>query len=486
VSVQPEAWVFAPNSQAQADFFRSTAPEVIISSAYGKGKSRIICEKSNWLCLAYPGARVVLARKQRAHMGATTLRTLLDEVLHPAYLQFYRPSADGGSCVHYPNGSQLLVVGLDNPGRARSGAFTAAYVDQAEELTEEEWNAIGGRLRWPIGPYRQLGGACNPDAPDHFLFRRFRPDLGSHVVRSQSDETLVDGRHVPRGTIRSQTIISGPRDNYSNLPLDYILRLTRMTGRYRQRYVEGMWVAFEGQVYDCWNPFIHVRPRPKSWDQWGGNPPPSWRRVKGVDFGYVNPFVHQWWAISPEGVWWRYREIYMTNRTVTQHSRTIKDVEQEELEGWRRGTDDEKERLAMKRIPFSTSVADHDAEDIATLLDAGLHYDPAIKDVGPGIQTVYEMLTPFYREDRPNDPQTRMIFASDSLVETDERLAAEGEPTRTEDEMGAYRRPKNRAHIDPKDPKEAPLKFRDHGCDTARYCVHTHRTLGEAMLIRLT
>ncbi len=472
-------WEFAPNSQAQFEFFTSSAPEVLISSAYGKGKSRIICEKSLWLCLQYPGARVVLARKQRAHMGSTTLRTLLDEVLHPAFLRYYAKSADGGSCVFFPNGSQLLIVGLDNPGRARSGAFTAAYVDQCEELDEEEWNAIGGRLRWPIGPYRQLGGACNPDAPDHFLFKRFRPDLGNRTLLSTRGETLPDGRTIPKGTLKSQTIISGPRDNYSNLPVDYLLRLSRMSGRYRARYVEGLWVAYEGQVYDVLDQFLHLIPRPESWKSWGGYPPPSWPRYRGIDFGYVNPFVLQWWALSPEGTFFLYREIYMTHRTVREHAVKAKQLQDVELRaiqeaGSRRGE-------SVSRLIYGMAASDHDAEDRATLEEHNIVTDAAVKEIKPGIETVYNLMQPVTGADLQR--RARLYVLDDALVETDDYLVGEGLPTCTAEEIPALRFPKQ-PKVD-RSPKEEPSDKNDHGCDAMRYILHTLHVQGSMRLVSL-
>ena len=43
---------------------------------------------------------------------------------------------------------------------------------------------------------------------------------------------------------------------------------------------------------------------------------PRSRRFITIDFGYNNPFVAQWWALSGDGVLYRYREIYVTKRLV--------------------------------------------------------------------------------------------------------------------------------------------------------------------------
>lgn len=483
---------FRPNSKAQLDFMLSKAPEVLISSAYGKGKSRVLCEKAHYLCLAYPGVKVVLARKMRAHLGATTLRTLLEEVVHPAFIGYgWRPAADGGSTLYYPNGSETLIVGLDNPGRARSGAFTAAYVDQAEELDEEEWVAIAGRLRFRVGPYRQLGGACNPDAPTHFLYRRFRPDKGTHPVLAEHATTLPDGRTLPAGRTLRECIVSGAHDNYENLPDDYLERLSLMTGRYKDRFVDGRWVSFEGMVYDTFDAQHTVKPRPGAWDQWGRYPPPTWKRYRAIDFGFVNPFVCLWLARDPmTSRFWLYREVYMTHRMVKDHITTLRRLEDEELQAINRrievmnnnkiGGRNDRERVV--RLPFSMSVSDHDAEDRAQLEAAGLRTVPAVKDVTAGIQTVYSCLTPRMW---PDGYGSRLVICEDALVEKDEVRVQASEPTCTAEELAGYRYPRDRRNMDEKNPKDVPAKKNDHGCDALRYILHTLGSLGDARVVRL-
>jgi phage terminase large subunit len=90
-------------------------------------------------------------------------------------------------------------------------------------------------------------------------------------------------------------------------------------------------VAFEGSLFDHFDERFHVIDRPAEWSLWGGYPPPTWKRVRSVDFGYTAPFVWQWWAISPEKVWHLYREIYRSQRMVADHAKVGKAEEAKEL-----------------------------------------------------------------------------------------------------------------------------------------------------------
>jgi hypothetical protein len=123
-------------------------------------------------------------------------------------------------------------------------------------------------------------------------------------------------------------------------------------------------VSAEGQVYDGFDPDIHVIDR--------FDIPKQWTRYRAIDFGYTNPFVCQWWAQDHDGRLYLYREIYMTRRTVKVHSEQI-------------------HRLSAGET-YAFTVSDHDAEDRATLAENGIYTTAAVKDISPGIQAVEERL----------------------------------------------------------------------------------------------
>lgn len=498
---------FETNSWAQERFLHSRAPELLYSGHRGSSKSRTICEKADLLCRQVHGARIVLSRKKREHMGKTTLATLLTETITPSHREWgWKPGADGGSTLYYPNGSEILCAGLDNPGRMLSGEFMANYSDQAEEIEEDEFLAIGGSLRQredrygkPI-PFHQNGGACNPEGPAHFLFKRFRPDLAEHashfIMRSEEATRLPSGISLPAGRELREVIVAGLIDNVENLPINYQAWLASLTGRYRDRFVLGLWVAFDGYVYDCFDPRVHIIDEkhanyPREWDEWNGYPPPTWKRYRGIDFGFTNPFVFQWWARSPAGTWYLYREIYYTQRHIPEHRETIRRYEAEELRAIndaikgrnaarRFGTHEEE----LKRIRFVDTWADSENAENRALLDGlGIPNNPAAKEVEPGIQTVYECLAP--RTDAQGVTRARLYILRNARREADPSLVEKGDPTCTADEFPVYERQRRKATDKDSSAAELPKKGKDHGLDTARYVLHSARVRGDQRVVRL-
>jgi hypothetical protein len=410
--------------------------------------TRALCGKALLLALRYPGTTIGLARRKLKDVKQTTLDVFLREVCPPELIVAHNKSAQTITLRSGPDGRQtstLLYFGLvaanGESYNIRSLNLGACGVDEGVELSANEWDELAGRLRDPRCGLHQLFTATNPAGKGHFLYKR------GYVTRAHG----------------MQVIETNALEN-PHLPASYQARLALFVGRYRDRYVLGRWVDFEGLVYDQFDPLTHCL----TWEEFAtrvgitardeqGRPrvPPTWTRVAGIDFGYVNPFVHQWWALSPDGEWFRYRELYHTRRIVADHAAQILRVE---------GGSGEK--LARR-------YADHDAEDRATLLHAGISSVAANKSVSAGLQTVYELLNV--------DPQTgrpRMYFIRDTLLEADPYLLAEELPTCTEQELQTYAYPRG---ADGRPVKEQPVKTNDHGCDATRMAAHSHLRGGSSL-----
>ena len=70
---------------------------------------------------------------------------------------------------------------------------------------------------------------------------------------------------------------------------------------FREQYL-GEWVFYAGAVYPNFNPDTHVI---EPFDI-----PPSWPRIRAIDFGHRDPFVCLWAAVGPQQELYFYREYY--------------------------------------------------------------------------------------------------------------------------------------------------------------------------------
>jgi len=244
----------------QHDFLFSTATEKMLSGAFGSGKSRILCYDVVKHAMQ-PGNLVGLFRKTLTSLKATTLRVLLknDGNLPPVLPEGSYKHNKSEHTIQIYDGGEIIYCGFDDPLRMASMNLGSAFIDEAREITEEEYVMVLGRLRNNADFCRQLGLATNPDAPTHFLYNRFFKEKDNS-----------------RAVFHSKSI-----DNFF-LPQDYLDRLAKFTGQYRDRFVLGKWVAFEGLIFDNFSRDVHLVHRDISEFKYF---------VIGVDEGYQDPAV---------------------------------------------------------------------------------------------------------------------------------------------------------------------------------------------------
>lgn len=414
VQVTPDQRAYQPHGAALAAFY-DRSPELLLCGAAGTGKSRAILEKLHFCAQKWPGMRGLIVRKTRASLSESGLVTFEEKVL-PARSPIKGNTARRYRQIYeYPNGSEIVVAGLDDPNRVMSTEFDLVCVLEATELTETDWEQTTTRLRNFVMPFQQLLADCNPGAPSHWLKKRADRGAVKLLTSLHQDNPALFDQRAQRWTPQGE---------------QYLATLGNLTGVRRLRLLNGIWAQAEGMVYaDAWRPELLI-------DRF--EIPADWSRFWVVDFGFNNPFCWQAWAIDPDGRLYRYREIYQTKRLVEDHAIEIL-----------KATAGEPAPLAV--------VCDHDAEDRATLeRHLGLPTIPAIKSVSDGIQTTAG------RMKASGDGKARLFLLRDSLVSRDTDLAEKKLPLCTEEEIEGYIW---------NEKKDEPLKKFDHGLDCMRYAV---------------
>jgi phage terminase large subunit len=401
---------------AAADLWMCKAHEVIISGPAETGKTRAALEKLDALLWKYPNTHALIVRKTRSSMDASVLKTYQDKVL----TEDTPILAYGGSkpeWFDYPNGSRLVVGGLDKAGKVLSAEYDVVYVNQAEELALEDWETLTTRCTGRAGnmPYAQIMGDCNPGPRTHWILGR----------ANNNTLTMLESRHEHNPVLYDQD--SGEITEQGEITM---ASLDSLTGVRYSRLRLGKWVSAEGQIFEGYDPAIHLVD-----DSYIG---PDFRRIRVIDFGYVNPFTCQWWAIDHDGRMFLYRQIYMTGRTVSEHAAQIIELSGHEA--------------------YEATICDHDAEDRATLRAHGIPNAKAYKDVARGIGAVQDRLK-IQRDGKP-----RLFIVRNSLVEIDRSLQQEYKPFATEQEFDGYVWKDNAR-------KDEPVKENDHGMDALRYAV---------------
>lgn len=402
---------------ASLELMRSKAPEILMEGPAGTGKSRAALEKINICAHNYPGCRILICRKTRKSITQSVQVTFESKVLTSVPpIRLHK----GDQQYKYPNGSVIIITGLNDPEKIKSSEYDLIYLNEGTEASLDEYEILTSRNRNGVIPYQQIIVDANPDAPKHWL--NLRADRGSMV-----------------------RLLSKHEDNPSITP-EYLSKLDQLTGVRYKRLRLGLWVAAEGMVYEHWDHSEHVVEPfyiPKNWKRWCS-----------VDFGHTNPFVCQWWAQNPQdGSLYMYREIYHSKRLVQDHAHDM--------------------YVLSLNEKLEAIISDHDAEDRATL---SAHWHAPHQCPGDGLShistTAADKDVPTGLEMCSARIRNKGLFiVRDSLVQLDHELKDAGLPTDTLSEIEGYVWDTTISEKLGIIHKEHPQKRNDHGMDAMRYLV---------------
>lgn len=342
------------------DFFRHRGTESVLEGPADTGKSRACLELVHAACEKYPGCQWSIVRKTRSSITETAQKT---------YEKWVRPA--GRSRLwhdleyRYPNGSVIVLAGLDEPTRLLSSEFDGVYVMQAEELTQDDWEMLTTRVtgRGAVMPYARLIADMNPTSPGFHLYAR----------EAAGQVTFFQVRHADNPTITEERLAP----------------LRNLTGHRLRRLYYGERVSAEGMYFTEWDPTVHLED--------AFDPPPDWTRWLSVDYGFADPFCALWFARAPDPrrTVHVYRELYATG---------LRDEQQAQLVAAR--CQGERISKAVGDPSMFNRRSEQDKPSIASVYQAaGVPLEPAQNSRVPGWQAVRRLLA----HDAETAPRLRVM-----------------------------------------------------------------------------
>ncbi len=276
---------------SNAEIQNATDPELVMSGAAGTGKSLACLTKLHRIASHHKWARILIVRKTRVSLTDSGLVTFERYVLgeqHP--LVTNGASRAVRHSYVYPNGSEIVIGGMDNPTRVMSTEWDLIYVQEAIELEQVDIESLNTRLRNGRTPYQQLLADTNPGAPMHWLKQRCEgenPRMRMVYCQHEDNPMLFDPV--------TQT--------WTERGLKYLQTLDNLTGVMKDRLRYGRWVQAEGVVFDNFDPRFNVTIDAEY--------NPDHRVIWGLDDGYVrgqgigsvsyHPRVVLFLNITPQG-----------------------------------------------------------------------------------------------------------------------------------------------------------------------------------------
>lgn len=312
-------------------YFNAQQRTCVLYGGRGSGKSVAIIQKHVKKALETPGYRHLTIRKVLKTCRHSTFQLYRDE------LQSWGIEAAVNRVemmIGFPNGSQILHAGLDDPLKLLSiTGIDSVHIEEADQITESEFEEVDVLMRGtPKGGYHQSTLSFNPRRGKLWIRRRFvdAPDHGGAYVLKT---TWRDNRFIGR---------------------EYGERLAAIPdANLRAIYEAGEWGEdVRGLVYPSYTTAAAPTAKPDAY---------------GVDFGFTHP-------TAVVAIWDRdpflhvQQMVYATNLQTPQLIEALRDA----------GVD--------KDVPMYCDAAQPGT--IAEIQGAGYNALPADKKVEDGIASV--------------------------------------------------------------------------------------------------
>lgn len=279
----------------QSKFHLSPAKYRLYIGAWRAGKSYAGCMEAIKQSMIFKGNIGLIGRKDFTDLRDTTIKTFFD-ICPFEIIKSYNKTEHH---LVFKNGSEIYFRELKDRAGLGSLELGWFYIDEAEEIGEDVFLYLQGRLSSPKTK-RQCGWlTSNPPNEDHWLYRHFQ-------LKETKDSDLIH---------------ASTYENKSNLPEGYIEGLEAMPESWRKKYLMGEWgftpdgKPFHQGFIDALNKrkiqYNTIKPIYRSWD-----------------YGFHHPAVsfHQ---MDAKGRWCVLRECMGTDITIERFGQQVKQLSRE-------------------------------------------------------------------------------------------------------------------------------------------------------------
>lgn len=275
----------------QLEFHKSPAKYRLYIGAWRAGKTYAGCYEAYKQSTQYNNNCGIICRKDFTDLRDTTIKTLF-EIIPPELIKEYNKTEHH---LVLKNGSEIYFKHLKDGLKLGSLNLGWAYIDETEEVDEQTFQYLKGRLSLNTVKRQCLWLTSNPPNKDHWLYKHFEENIDNEDV----------------ATVHASTY-----ENKANLPVDYISSLERMPSSWRKKYLEGHYgfTADGKPFYDGFKEYLHKRQLKLI---------PDKLIYRSWDFGFHHPAVsfHQ---IDGQGKWLILRELMGSDITIEKFGSYIK------------------------------------------------------------------------------------------------------------------------------------------------------------------
>lgn len=288
------------------DMFDEWNADFLYGGAAGGSKSTSLLLGALRSCVRHPGLQVFWFRRTFPELEQSVIRALA------RYGYGKQLGARWVGSRHeliFPGGSIFTFAHAKNMEEAtalQSAEIQLLILDERTTIPPDVVDLLYTRVRSGVEGVPCLGirSATNPGNIGHTRVKAEYVDATDHGTKE-----IVDASGRLRRFIQARV------SDTPQLGPEYAQSFAGYGEALRKAFLDGDWDVFAGQVFAEWRHARHVVPR--------FTPPPTWKRVAGIDFGYAAPWAVVWSAVDPDGRVWCYRERYASKVGETDQARLI-------------------------------------------------------------------------------------------------------------------------------------------------------------------
>lgn len=397
-------------------------------TGYGGGKSFLNAVEANVAAAMYPGIWILVGSPSYAQMQNTIWRSL-NEITPEANMVRRNSSAGSMSMtLDFHDGKKPLshIICLSasiSVLKWQGPNLGMAILDESDGIPRAHYEQCWARLRMDKMP-NNMFIATNPPPNDHWLSQDFyyNRKKGYKLLQWSS----ADNPYLPEQTIENLY------DTFQGEEA-----LAKIHGQ--------IGVGFEGQFFDNFRPQRHILTPWKTAKIRRESP----RRIYGVDWGYIDPFV------VVELCWWPDKEAWVVTNEFYRSRLTTKEQAEAILALW----DEE-----------SPIYSDHAAQSRADIEDDyGIITEAAVKTPDPDTPSTPGMISSLHEMRRQFNRRRNNTFG----------LYFGANCTHSIREMGSFRYKK---HPITQELQEDKFEGADHAVDAIRYALYSEKHKGRSFI----
>lgn len=282
----------------QREFLESTTKYTCYGGARAGGKSWVIDFAAKIYALKYPGIKQMIVRRSYPELNENHIIPLREDTLGVCQYK------DKEKSLVFPNGSRIKFSYCANSGdvlQFSGQEWDCIYLDEAQQLTQEAFNAIRATLRGTNALPKRLFVSCNPGGVGMEWIRRLFIERDFKPEENPDDYSFIQALVTDNAALME----ANP---------DYIKDLESLPPALRAAWRYGDFYSFDGRFFSEFRPSLHVIPRV--------DVQPHWRIYRAIDYGFDCCAV-LWIAVDETGQEYVYKELHEADLTISEAAKKI-------------------------------------------------------------------------------------------------------------------------------------------------------------------